>query len=151
VHVAGLARSEFPAETLAALARGRRISLDAQALVRPAATGPLVADGEFDEALLDHISVLKVSREELEALGREPGELGVPEVLITHGSRGSEVWARGVLEPVPARPVTGRDPTGAGDAFIASYLVARYSGLPPVPAARRATAVVAAVLSGRAV
>jgi sugar/nucleoside kinase (ribokinase family) len=151
VHVAGLARSDFPAETLAELARGRRISLDGQALVRPAATGPLVLDGGFDPSVLEHVSVLKLAEEELEAIGREPEDLGVPEVLVTRGSRGSLVWAGGRLEEVPARAVTGRDPTGAGDAFVAAYLVSRYSGLPPAPAARRATAVVAAVLAGWAV
>jgi sugar/nucleoside kinase (ribokinase family) len=148
VHVAGLARSDFPSETLAELARGRRISLDGQALVRPGATGPLVLDAEFDPAVLERVSVLKLAEEELEAIGRKPHELGVPEVLVTRGSRGSLVWAGGRLEVVPARPVTGRDPTGAGDAFVAAYLVSRYSGLPPVASARRATAVVAAVLAG---
>jgi sugar/nucleoside kinase (ribokinase family) len=149
VHVAALARSDFPAETLAELARGRRISLEGQGLVRPATTGPLALDGDFDPAVLEHVSVLKLGEEEYEAIGRGPDELGVPEVLITRGQRGSSVWAGGRLEDVPARPVGGRrDPTGAGDAFVAAYLVARFSGLPPVPAARRATAVVAAVLAG---
>ena len=147
VHVAALARSDFPAETLAELARGRRLSLDGQGLVRPAATGPLLLDADFDPAVLEHVSVLKLAEEEYEAIGREPAELGVPEVLITRGSRGARVWAEGRLEDVPARPVD-RNPTGAGDAFVAAYLVARYSGLRPVPAARRATHVVAAVLSG---
>ena len=42
VHVAPLLRSDFPAETLAALAAGgRRLSLDAQGLVREARLGPL--------------------------------------------------------------------------------------------------------------
>src|SRR5438067_8447356 len=41
VHVAPLLRSEFPAETLATLARGRRLSFDGQGLVRVAETGPL--------------------------------------------------------------------------------------------------------------
>lgn len=150
VHVAGLARSDFPAETLAELARSRRISLDGQALVRRPATGPLVLDPDFDPAVLEHVSVLKLADEELGALGRDPAELGVPEVLVTLGSRGSLVWADGRLEEVPARPVR-RDPTGAGDVFVASYLVARRAGLRPVAAARRATAVVAAVLAGWAV
>ena len=149
VHVAGLVRSDFPEETLAELARGRRLSLDAQTLVRRPQTGPLVLDGDFDPAVLEHVSVLKVAEEELEAIGREPNELGVAEVLVTRGSHGSVVWSDGRGEEIPARPVDA-DPTGAGDAFIAAYLVARQSGLPPVAAARRATAVVAAVLAGRA-
>jgi sugar/nucleoside kinase (ribokinase family) len=147
VHVAPLARSDFPAETLAALARGRRLSLDGQGLVRRAATGPLALDADYDPAVLEHVSVLKLAEEEYETIGREPHELGVREVLITRGSRGARVWADGRLEDVPARPVD-RNPTGAGDAFVAAYLVARYSGLRPVQAARRASHVVAAVLSG---
>jgi sugar/nucleoside kinase (ribokinase family) len=39
------------------------------------------------------------------------------------------------------------DPTGAGDAFMAGYVVARSTGFAPVGAARRAAAVVAAVLT----
>src|SRR5919197_6518993 len=35
-HVGAIARSDFPAETLAELARDRRVSLDGQGLVRPA-------------------------------------------------------------------------------------------------------------------
>src|SRR5947208_1419831 len=41
------------------------------------------------------------------------------------------------------------DPTGAGDAFMAAYVVARSAGFAPLGATRRATAVVAAVLAGR--
>ena len=57
----------------------------------------------------------------------------------------------GRAERVPARPVEdGIDPTGAGDAFAVSYLAARADGHAPVSAARRATALVAALLLGRA-
>jgi 2-dehydro-3-deoxygluconokinase len=73
----------------------------------------------------------------------------VPEVVVTLGSRGSIVFADGLAEHVPARPVAG-DPTGAGDSFAAVYLAARAGGAPPVAAARRATSVVADLLAGRA-
>jgi len=42
-----------------------------------------------------------------------------------------------------------RDPTGSGDAFSAAYLSARAGGHAPVAAARRATSLVAALLTGR--
>ena len=42
------------------------------------------------------------------------------------------------------------DPTGAGDAFAAGYLVARSRGAAPTAAARLASALVAGLLSGRA-
>jgi sugar/nucleoside kinase (ribokinase family) len=41
------------------------------------------------------------------------------------------------------------DPTGSGDAFSAAYLAGRSQGLAPVSAARQATGVVAALLTGR--
>jgi sugar/nucleoside kinase (ribokinase family) len=155
VHVGGLARSDFPAATLAALARGRRVSFDGQGLVRPDRTGPLELDAAYDPEILRHVSVLKLAEEEARVLVGEPDEaalrsLGVPEVVVTLGSRGSLVLAEGRLERVAARPVDGEvDPTGAGDAFAAAYLVSRASGHAPAAAARRATAVVAGLLDGR--
>jgi sugar/nucleoside kinase (ribokinase family) len=155
VHVGALARSDFPAETLAELARGRRLSLDGQALVRPARTGPLELDGDYDPDVLRHVSVLKLAEEEAEVLVGEPDEpslrsLGVPEVVVTFGSRGSLVFAGGRLERVAAQPVDGKtDPTGAGDAFAVAYLTARAGGHAPVPSARRAGALVAGLLDRR--
>jgi sugar/nucleoside kinase (ribokinase family) len=147
VHVAPLARSDFPPETLAAAARGRRLSLDGQGLVRAPRTGPLVLDADFDPELLRHVWVLKLSEEEAEVLG-DPTELPVRELLLTHGSRGATVVAKGRSEHVPAFEIDG-DPTGAGDAFCISYLAARSQGYAPFAAARRATAVVASLLAGR--
>ncbi len=47
-----------------------------------------------------------------------------------------------------ARAIEG-DPTGAGDAFSAAYLVSRRPGTRRVAAARQASALVAGMLSGR--
>jgi sugar/nucleoside kinase (ribokinase family) len=153
VHVAPLLRDDFPAETLAALARGRRVSFDGQGLVRARRTGPLQLDADFDDALLAHVSILKLAEEEAEVVLGEVDEstvaaLGVPEVLVTYGSRGSVVYADGQATEVGAWPVA-RDPTGSGDAFSAAYLAARAGGHAPVPATRRATTLVAALLAGR--
>jgi sugar/nucleoside kinase (ribokinase family) len=145
-HVAPLARGEFPLETLAALARRCRVSLDGQGLVRAPTLGPLQLDDEFDHELLRHVWVLKLADEEAEALG-DPGALGVREVVVTHGSRGATLYLRGHIEQVPARAVDG-DPTGSGDAFATAYVVARNAGFAPPGAARRATAVVASLLTG---
>jgi sugar/nucleoside kinase (ribokinase family) len=155
VHAGALARSDFPADTLAELARERHVSLDGQGLVRPARTGPLELDADYDPEVLRHVSILKLAEEEARALVGEPDEdglrsLGVSEVVVTLGSRGSIVLAGGRLEHVAARPVEGRlDPTGAGDAFAAAYLVSRAGGHAPAAAARRATALVSGLLGRR--
>jgi sugar/nucleoside kinase (ribokinase family) len=146
VHVAPLSRSDFPAAALAAAAtRGRRVSFDGQGLVRPPRTGPLVLDAEFDPEVLRHLTVLKLNDEEAEVIG-DPARLGIRELLLTHGARGATVVADGRVHEVPAFPLEG-DPTGAGDGFCVSYLAGRSAGLGPPAAARRATAVVAAMMA----
>lgn len=148
VHAAPLARSDFPPETLAELARGRRLLLDGQGLVRPARTGRLDLDADFDPEVLRHVAILKLADEEAEVLAPVEG-LGVPEVVVTMGGRGAAVHAGAGGEWVPAREVPTDDPTGAGDVFATAYLVARSDGFRPRSAARHAAAVVAAVLSAR--
>jgi sugar/nucleoside kinase (ribokinase family) len=147
VHIAPLLRSDFPPETLAALGRGRRLSFDGQGLVRRPALGPLQLDADFDPAVLAHIQILKLAEEEAEVIGAVD-RLDVPEVLVTYGERGSRVYFDGRSEKVGAWPVAA-DPTGSGDAFSAAYLAGRAQGLEPVSAARQATGVVAALLTGR--
>jgi sugar/nucleoside kinase (ribokinase family) len=154
VQVAALRRDEFGPGALAELARGRRVLLDGQGLVRAPTTGELVSDAAFDPAVLEHVSVLKLSELEAELLGGvdEPSlrALGVAEVVVTLGSKGALVLDRDGLQHVPTRPVaSGVDPTGAGDAFGAAYLVSRADGSGPVGAARRACSLAADVISGR--
>jgi sugar/nucleoside kinase (ribokinase family) len=153
LQVAPLLRSDFSAETLAELARERRILYDGQGLVRRPEVGPLVLDDDFDRDLLRHIAILKLAEEEARAIIGDADleslvELGVPEIIVTFGLDGSLVLADGVATRVPAHPVHV-EPTGAGDAFNAAYLAARADGHAPASAARRATALVAALLAGR--
>ena len=122
--------------------------------MRVPAVGPLALDGDFDRELLRHISILKLAEEEARAIIGDAEleslvSLGVPEIVVTFGLEGSLVLARGTATHVPAH-VVHADPTGAGDAFAVAYLAARADGHAPVSAARRATALVAALLEGRA-
>jgi len=145
VHVAPLLRSDFPAATLARIAEGRKLLLDAHGLVRVPVKGPLGLDAEYDPEVLRHVQALKLSDQEAEILG-DPAELPVPEVLLTHGALGSTVYVDGRCERIAARGVDA-DPTGAGDAFAIAYVAARAGGLPPVAAAELATSIVAGVLA----
>lgn len=151
VHVAPLLRDDFPAETLERIARRRRVLLDGHGLVRARRLGPLTLDGDFDRALLRYVSILKLAEEEAQAILGGDGELeelrelGVPEIVVTFGAGGSLVLTRDAAVRVVTRPSRG-DPTGAGDAFSIAYLSARAGGHRPISAARRASALVSALL-----
>jgi sugar/nucleoside kinase (ribokinase family) len=152
VHVAPLLRDDFPLETLERIARRRRLLLDGHGLVRARRLGPLTIDADFDRALLRHVSILKLAEEEAHAILGGDGELeelrglGIPEVVVTFGAGGSLVLTRDAAVRVAARPSRG-DPTGAGDAFSVAYLSARAGGHRPISAARRASALVSALLT----
>ena len=112
VHVAPLARSDFPPETLAALAAsGRKVSFDGQGLVRVPRIGPLALDAAFDPAGLAPLQVLKLAEDEAAIVGggafdaAKAAHLGVPEVLVTLGSAGSIVYVDGREQRVAASPV----------------------------------------------
>lgn len=155
VHVAPLLRSDFPAATLEAFARGRRLSLDGQGLVRRPSIGPLITDADYDPAVLSCVTALKLSEDEARVVGGGPftaavaAALGVPEVLLTLGSRGATVVADGIETFVPGRPVLGVQATGAGDTFMVAYASARETGHNPVAAAERACALVTEMLEER--
>jgi sugar/nucleoside kinase (ribokinase family) len=152
VHVGALFHGEFPAETLAALREtGARLSFDGQGLVRPARLGPLELEPDAPPDVLRHLTVLKLSEDEAKALvgrleERSLSALGVPEVIVTLGSRGCLLVARRRLVHVPADPLDV-DPTGAGDTFAAAYVVERSRGRAPRQAAERATKLVHRALS----
>ena len=151
VHVAPLLRDDFRPETLERIAYRRRVLLDGHGLVRTRRVGPLELDDDFDRALLRHVSILKLAEDEAQAiLGGEKleglRELGVPEVVVTFGPGGSLVLTHEAAVRITTRPARG-DPTGAGDAFSVAYLSARAGGHRPISAARRASALVSALLS----
>jgi sugar/nucleoside kinase (ribokinase family) len=152
VHVGALVRTDFPEETLAALAEGRRLLVDAHGLVRTASLGPLRTDGDIGD-VLRHVAILKLNDEEAETLvgSVDPDRLralGVAEVLLTLGSQGAVVITEDSRERIPAQEVIGSvDPTGAGDTFSVGYLVSRARGAHPVEAARAATTIVAEFLA----
>ncbi len=144
IHVTALARSDFPPETIAAIATHGQVALDGQGLVRAPKLGPLQLDADYDPEILHHVTVLKLSDEEAAVVG-DPAALPVREVLVTHGSRGATVYAGGTVEHVESEPIDA-DPTGAGDAFCISYVVGRAGGLGPLVAAQRACWVVSELL-----
>jgi sugar/nucleoside kinase (ribokinase family) len=157
VHVSPLLRSDFPVPVLAALAaRGCRISYDGQGLVRAPELGPLTVDADYDRAVLGFLQVLKLADDEADVLAGKPFDaavaagLGVPEVVVTHGSGGCDLYVRGDQFHVPAaREISGVHTTGAGDMFVVTYVAGRADGRSPLDAARQASAFVADRLQER--
>lgn len=154
VLVGALTRDDFPLETLAALTRrGHRLLLDAQGLVRRGTLGDLQTDGEVDRRVFDHITALKLNDEEADALcgGVEPAQLrslGVPEVVLTLGSRGAVILSGDETAHVDAIPVEGPvDPTGAGDSFLIAYAVERQRGASPAAAGEIASRFVSTIIA----
>ncbi len=90
----------------------------------------IVADGPFDLAAAER--------------------LGVPEILVTYGSEGCDIYMDGAVERVPAAwRVMDVQTTGAGDMFTASYVAHRAMGAEPRRAVEVASELVARQLQKR--
>ncbi len=157
LHLAPLLRTDFPAETLALLdARGHRIVYDGQGLVRADKLGPLVNDRHFSPDLLRHITVLKLAEDEAVIVAdgtfdeSTATRLGVPEILVTFGSEGCDIYKDGTVVRVPAAwRVEGVQTTGAGDMFTACFAAHRAAGADTRRAVELASELVAGELERR--
>jgi sugar/nucleoside kinase (ribokinase family) len=154
VMVGALTRADFPPETLSALrAEGRELLADGQGFTRRGEVGPLVEDADISPETFAAMRGLKLNDEESRVLvgsveAHDLRALGVPEIVVTQGSRGVFVVTGDIAEHVPATPIDGPvDPTGAGDTFWVAYLVARASGAEPVEAARSASETTSAIIA----
>ncbi|HXV61656.1 MAG TPA: ribokinase [Vicinamibacteria bacterium] len=76
--------------------------------------------------------------EEAKACARYLLDQGLSRVILTLGERGALLATREAMELIPAFPVTAKDSTGAGDAFIGSFAVFLAEGHPEREAIRRA-------------
>ena len=157
VHAGTQRGGDLGPEVLAALALGgRSVALDAQGPLRRAEVGPIVLSGTLGAALLEHVQALKLSEHEaLAAYGTiDAGAIRtlcrVPEVLVTFGQWGAALSCEGASGQVSAEAVTGVDPTGAGDAFLAGYAHARAEGREPLAAGQAACDGVSSLLAARA-
>ena len=157
IHLAPLLRTDFPAETLALLAqRGHQVAYDGQGLVRADRLGPLVVDRHYPPELLAHLSILKLAEDEAVIVADGPfdestaARLGVPEILVTYGSEGCDIYTGDARVRVPAAwRVDGVQTTGAGDMFTTCYVANRAAGAAPSVAAEKASELVAGELEKR--
>ena len=84
------------------------------------------------------LSAPRGSDEDCEALLRRCAGLGPADVVITRGVRGAMALCDGDLATCQPIPVNVVDTLGAGDAFIAAYLITRHEGLPLAQCLHRA-------------
>jgi len=139
VHVAPLA-GELQFEAVERL-RGQAeiLSLDPQGLVRDfAPDGTVNIASLADKRILSLIDICNCSEAELAAVTGSPSidsairalhDCGVSIVIVNSGAKGSTVSVEGDVHEVPVSvPEKVVDPTGAGDAFIGSFLAAYVQG-----------------------
>lgn len=126
---------------MAASFRGR-VGVCAQGFLRRAAADGRVQPihpADWDAGtLLDHARALFLSEEDLGPGGGNALAAWVrrtPLVVVTDGRQGARLFRGGVEQYVPAYPAREVDPTGAGDAFAAGFLVALDEGADPWVAA----------------
>ncbi len=127
---------------------GGLVGLDVQGLVRVAGERGTRVAPEL-ERYLGNVSVLKASEHELPVLlDGENAEAfrrrhAIPELLVTRGARGCTVITAAGVREIPALATEGSATVGAGDVFLAAYLLLRAAQSDPFAAAREASAITA--------
>lgn len=138
------------------LAAAARVSLDPN--LRPELLGGVERARALLAPILARAEVVLPSAGELEALSgeKDPGRAasvllaqGPRLIVLKRGAAGCTVYSALGRTDVAAFPVDEVDPTGAGDAFAAGFVVAILRGLAPPQAARYANAVGALAVSKR--
>lgn len=85
-----------------------------------------------------YISILKANEFEMEVVtgktdikegAMQLAQMGIKEVIITLGSKGSVIYTNGVFYEIPAfKPTEVIDATGCGDTYMAGYLYKKTKG-----------------------
>lgn len=138
-HLGPLLADDIPLELIRYLALRGKVSLDVQGYLREVRDQQVYpADWSEKKEALPFISILKANETEMEQLTGTADikagiqkliDWGVPEVIITSGSKGSVIYCDHVLYDVPAYvPEQVVDATGCGDTYMAGYLYRRQKG-----------------------
>lgn len=141
-HLGTLLADDFPPEALKYLAGKGRVSVDAQGYLREVRGEEVFAvDWPDKTELLRYVDILKANEHEMEVLtgSSDPreaavrlSEMGVKEVVLTLGDRGSLIYVDGKFYDIPAyKPEEVADATGCGDTYMAGYLWKRSQGCDP--------------------
>ena len=138
-HLGPLLADDIPVQLLYDLSRKGLVSLDIQGYLRHVVNRDVVyRDWADKKDVLPRVSILKANQFEMEVLtGRKDAhegarylaDLGVREVIITLGSKGSLIFTDDTFCQIPAfKPKAVVDATGCGDTYMAGYLSKRVKG-----------------------
>ena len=138
-HLGSLLADDFSLDVIKYLSAKGLLSVDVQGYLREVRGEKVYAiDWTDKEEALKYIHILKANEHEMEVLTgcSNPhqaalmlAELGVKEVLLTVGSRGSLIYAEENFYEIPAYPPAEIvDATGCGDTYMAGYLHMRTKG-----------------------
>lgn len=138
-HLGPLLCDDIPVDMIKLLASKGLVSLDVQGYLRSVHNKKVIyADWKDKVAALPYISILKANELEMEILSgthdphkgaRYLAGLGVKEVIITLGSKGSLVLENDIFYEIPAyQPTAVIDATGCGDTYMAGYLYKKIKG-----------------------
>ena len=140
-HLGPLLADDIPVQLIQDLSKKGRVSLDIQGYLRRVWHKKVVYQDWGDKKkILPHVTTLKANDFEMEIVtGRKNAregamylaDLGVREVIITLGSKGSLIYESGTFHQIPAfKPTAVVDATGCGDTYMAGYLWKRVQGSP---------------------
>ncbi|MCE7064223.1 PfkB family carbohydrate kinase [Dyadobacter sp. CY326] len=138
-HLGPLLSDDITVDLLKSLAEKGTVSLDIQGYLRYVKDQKvLYKDWADKKEALPHVSILKANEFEMEVVTgtsdvRKGAEylanLGVKEVIITLGSKGSLIYKNNDFFRIPAyKPTSIVDATGCGDTYMAGYLNKRIQG-----------------------
>ncbi|MFC5412880.1 PfkB family carbohydrate kinase [Larkinella bovis] len=138
-HLGPLLADDISVELLKALAQKGLVSLDAQGYLRYVSNKKVLYRDWIDKReALPHVAILKANEHEMEVMtglddpyagARYLADLGVREVIITLGSKGSIVYTGNEFYSIPAfEPTAVVDATGCGDTYMAGYLWKKIKG-----------------------
>lgn len=139
IHLGPLLSNDMSTSFIIALAKRTRLSLDAQGFLREVKNQKVKAVDWADKiSVLPYITILKVSESEaititgdenLHHAAKRLFDMGVKEVVITMGSKGSIIYDGKLFYTIPAyQPTVVKDATGCGDTYMAGYLYQRIKG-----------------------
>ena len=138
-HLGPLLADDIPAAMIEHLSKTGLVSLDIQGYLRHVINKKVVhRDWRDKKTALPYVGILKANEFEMQVLtgktnvwdgAKYLADLGVSEVILTLGSKGSIIFKSGIFYTIPAfKPAAVVDATGCGDTYMAAYLWMRIKG-----------------------